>query len=209
MRFVGVDPGKLGGIAFLDAEGHVLELFATPMLSSVRQRRRGRVVVDVTTQVYDLATIAHIFRARADPRLPDRGMFVSVEQLDDLPAFRSRHKGEAPEAMGGGKANHARGQAILWPAMLAAFRIPYLLVRPQEWQRAMMLGFPGKDTKARSVAIARATWPAVSLLRTTLSRVEDDGLADALLMAEYGRRKHLGGAVFASAVRESAGGVRP
>lgn len=206
MLFVGVDPGKLGAIAFLDEGGRVVEVIPTPVVCPASPRRRaGRPDAKKapgSRPRYDLTAIAAIFRSRADVGLPGRGMWVVVEDLRPLPPARKRHKGdEEAEDMGGGFANFSRGQAILWPAMLAAFRIPYELVRPQVWQRAMLLNVPGATTKARSIAAARAQWPHVSLRRSERSRTDDDGIADALNIAEWGRRTRLGGAVFAAARR--------
>ena len=69
-------------------------------------------------------------------------------------------------------------------------------VRPQEWQRVQLAGAPGEDTKAQSIAQAKRLWPAVSLVRPR-GRVESDGIADALHVAQFGRQVHQGGPLFA------------
>jgi hypothetical protein len=193
MLYIGVDPGKLGAIATVDDDGTLRELVPTPMLEGGK--------------LFDLAAIAAFFRTRADPRRPDRGLFVTVEKLQPLPAFRPRVKGAEPEPMGGTVANFNRGVAHGWAWMLAAFRIPHELVRPQEWQRAMLAGVPGTDSKERSIAAAKELWPSASFRRTKASRVDASDLADAALIAEWGRRKHLGGPVFACAVSFGPGQV--
>ena len=68
--------------------------------------------------------------------------------------------------------------------VLASLGIPYETVIPSVWKRAM--GLQGKDKDA-SRALARCYWP-----EAPLSRVKDHGRAEALLIAEYGRRKHEG-----------------
>jgi hypothetical protein len=173
----------------IDEGGQVLEILATPMIAGGK--------------LYDLPAIAAIFRNRADPRRPDRGMFVTVELLQPMPMRFAKKGGRAEDAdanVGGTIANFNRGVAQGWAWMLAAFRIPHELVRPQSWQRTMLAGMPRTTTKEKSIRAAKHNWPGASLLRTARSRKDDDGFADALWLAEHGRRKALGGAIFAGKV---------
>lgn len=192
--FGGVDPGKRGGIALIDERGRVLELMTTPMILVPRPGKSDR-------EDYNIPEIAAFFRERAQPDRPDRGLFVVVERLHPLPG-KFRRKGGAEVAGGGTIANFNRGLAQGWTWMLAAYRIPHVLVLPQVWQRALMAAWDEKaDPKTRSTGMAKRLWPGVSLKRTPRSRTDDDGLAEALLLAEYARRTYQGGAVFAAAAR--------
>lgn len=65
--------------------------------------------------------------------------------------------------------------------LLAGLGIPYETVTPAVWKRKM--GLWGRDKEA-SRALARQYWPTASL-----GRVRDHGRAEALLIAEYGRRE--------------------
>ena len=78
----------------------------------------------------------------------------------------------------------------LWEGILAALSIPHLSVAPQVWKRAILAG-TARD-KPASIAFARALFPGVSLLPTPRCRVPHDGLAEALCLAEYGRRLRIG-----------------
>lgn len=69
--------------------------------------------------------------------------------------------------------------------VLEANGIPYELVTPQKWKREF--GVTGDKNSA--VSVCHRLFPEVSLLRTPKSRKADDGMAEALLMAEYARRK--------------------
>lgn len=60
-----------------------------------------------------------------------------------------------------------------------------LEVPPQTWQAAVLRGFPGLSTKARSVAFVRRVYPAADLLPGK-ARKEHDGVADAVCIAYYG-----------------------
>lgn len=74
----------------------------------------------------------------------------------------------------------------IWQGRLEACGIPYILVTPQKWQKAVFdSGTRGKDRKAMSIAMARRLFPDLS---QDLRRKKDHGRADALLIAEYCRR---------------------
>ena len=66
----------------------------------------------------------------------------------------------------------------LWEGILVALGIPYLIVAPQTWKAVMLRDMP-KDKNAAKLQAARL-WPELGRL--------SDGEAEALLMAEYGRR---------------------
>lgn len=68
---------------------------------------------------------------------------------------------------------------------LASRGIRYELVAPSKWKRAMGLS---KD-KGESRRLAQALYPA---LVSQLRRARDDGRAEALLIAEWGRRERQG-----------------
>lgn len=72
--------------------------------------------------------------------------------------------------------------------LLTANEIPYELVLPRKWKAEF--GLTGD--KQSSVEVAQRLFPKVKLLRTDRCRKPDDGMAEALLLAEYARRK-LGG----------------
>lgn len=68
--------------------------------------------------------------------------------------------------------------------VLVAHRIPFQLVPPQKWKKEYSLG----NDKAQSIAVCKKLFPNVSLLPTARCAKDSDGMAEALLMAEYARR---------------------
>jgi crossover junction endodeoxyribonuclease RuvC len=158
--FAGIDPGKSGALALLDERGEPLELFPVP------------IVVGTGRPEYDLARIAETLHAWRG-----REVFVTIEKQQPLPRKK-----------GGGITNYSRGVSSGWLWMFTALKIPHHLVSPPVWQRRMFEGAPGTDTKQRAIIAAGRLFPGVSLLRTPRSRKPFDGFADALLIAEYGRR---------------------
>jgi hypothetical protein len=75
--------------------------------------------------------------------------------------------------------------------------IRYTEVPAKKWQAEMFegqvniqkTGKTSRDTKAMALVAAKRLFPTVNLLMTKASSVPHDGLVDALLMAEYARRK--------------------
>ena len=70
--------------------------------------------------------------------------------------------------------------------VLAALEIGVQLVPPGTWKKEFSL--IGKD-KAASVAVCKRLFPGVDLRPTEKCKKDSDGMAEALLMAEYARRK--------------------
>lgn len=69
--------------------------------------------------------------------------------------------------------------------VLQANGIAYQLVPPQTWKKEFSLS----SDKAKSIEVCQKLFPKVSLLATDRSRKPSDGIAEAVLMAEYARRK--------------------
>lgn len=71
--------------------------------------------------------------------------------------------------------------------VLGALGVRTELVSPQKWKAAVLAG----TTKDKDAAVAwcRRAYPGVNLLASERCRVAHDGMADALGLAEYGRRE--------------------
>jgi hypothetical protein len=173
---IGVDPGLHGAIAFV-RPGFEPTVVVMPLLDGTERDQ------------YDVTALRTLLDRRSDA-VPCSAI---VERLAPMP-MKFRRKGSAEKIGGGGViANYNRGVAThLVIGLLAGLGIPYTPVLPQVWQREMLADVPGADTKAKSVWLARRLFPSCSLLATPRSRKPHDGLADALLLAEWGRRKLAG-----------------
>lgn len=167
--YIGIDPGKLGAIAVIDDGG--ARIYPMPLIPS---GKKGR-------DEYDLIAIGELVRGWAR-----RDAFVTVEKLQPMPL---KH--------GGTIANYNRGIAAGWAWVLAALGVSHQLVSPQRWQGKMHEGTPAGDTKQRSIIAAQRLFPLVELKASARCRVPSDGFAEALLIAEYGRRTHAGALVAA------------
>lgn len=81
--------------------------------------------------------------------------------------------------------NYGRGYGKI-QSILEILKIPYAEIRPTQWKKEF--GLIKKDKK-QSVTLAKKLFPGAELV-TPRGRLID-GRAEALLMAEYGRRKNL------------------
>ena len=72
--------------------------------------------------------------------------------------------------------------------VLEALEIPYQLAAPQKWKRVFGLS----QDKQQSIDVCKRLFPHVNLLATERSRKPHDGIAEAVLLAEYARRVHSG-----------------
>lgn len=69
--------------------------------------------------------------------------------------------------------------------VLEANGISYQEIRPQRWKKEFGLN----TDKKKSIDVCRHLFPTVSLRRTEKCHTDHDGMAEALLMAEYAKRK--------------------
>ena len=69
--------------------------------------------------------------------------------------------------------------------MLEALGVSYQEVKPQKWKAEFGLN----TDKQKSIEVCKRLFPDVNLKRTERCRKDDDNMAEALLMAEYARRK--------------------
>lgn len=93
--------------------------------------------------------------------------------------------------------------------LLAANKIPYILVQPKEWQKVMwsnadmvvtykqikikdkMVSKKVVDTKATSINAAKRLFPTMDFRKSERAKNIDDNKVDATLMSEYARRMNL------------------
>jgi hypothetical protein len=165
--YVGIDCGLDGALAFL-APSHFdgVAFSDTPTLDTGKGSRR----------TYDIPAMAKILR---DWMSAPGVLIVALEQQQSMPK-----QGVASTFSTG------FGYGV-WQGLLVALGIPYELVHPKAWKKAMMPDAPKE--KEASVLVASRLYPGVAdKLKTERGRALH-GRADALLLAEYMRRRHAGG----------------
>jgi hypothetical protein len=123
--------------------------------------------------VFDRQEFAETMRLLSGERV-----FACVERVGNMPSAGRKQGGTSMFTFGKG--------AGFIEGVLTTMQIPFELALPQTWKKEF--GLIGKD-KAASVEVCQRLFPSVNLLATERSRKPHDGMAEALLIAEYGRRK--------------------
>lgn len=165
MKIIGIDPGKSGAVAVIDASD--VRFFDTPVGDLGGKRR------------YLCAQMADFLRDHA------KDAVAALEHVQAMPSFGDRDEsGKAiRRSMGAASAfEFGRGLGI-WEGILSGLGIPYDLVTPRRW-KAVMLDGMGKEKDAARLR-AMQMFPGVAY---QLARKKDHGRAEALLLAEYRRR---------------------
>lgn len=176
--FVGIDPGLTGAVAII--EGEELEFHDTPVLST-----GTRNVIDAAKCAALLRDIHWDCRMKDGlllPREQHKRLMVTIEKSQPMPPMGKK---DGQTVGHGSIASFSLGYSFgIWIGILAALEIPYQTVAPQTWKALLMKNEPKEKDASRLVA--RRLWPTQT--EEALSRKKDHNRADALLLAEYGRR---------------------
>ncbi len=158
--YIGIDPGLSGGIAALRADGSIIWVRPAPTCASAKGEEM------------DLSLMRFMLTFNDAPASPSRTVIEKVSAM--------------PKQGVSSTFKFGRGYGS-WIGMLAGLQMPFEYATPQAWQKVMLAGLPrGKEA---SVQRAQELFPGVSLLPTERSRKPSDGMAEALLIAEFNRRR--------------------
>lgn len=162
--YLGIDPGKQGAFVVIDENSNVVEKFGTPLVG----------------KEYDRSAIISILKKYPYER-------VGLENPDVI--------------FGVGKSvvaslSHCVG---LIEGMMIGIGVPHIMIKPKEWQKEcwkhikVQKKSDGKtnDTKATSIIAAVNLWPKEDFKITNsgnASKNHNEGMVDAVLVAEYVRR---------------------
>ena len=149
MIYIGIDPGKNGGIAFINSTYNYQLVY--PFSEEVLLRELGACYRD-----YDMRCV--------------------LEKVNAMP-------GQGVVSMFNFGQNYGFIQGVL-----KAYGIPYELVTPQKWKKE----FSCTSDKNTSIEVCKRLFPNVYLKATSRCKKDHDGMAEALLIAEYGRRHYNG-----------------
>lgn len=144
---IGIDPGKSGGIAFINE-------------------------FRIQTFPYSDETLIKCLQKARDWGGHDK-VRVCLEKVNAMP-------GQGVVSM----FNFGKSLGFI-EGVLQAYSIPYQLVPPQKWRKEFSI----TGGKTHSIQVCQKLFPKISLLATPRSRKPHDGMAEALLMAEYAKRR--------------------
>ncbi len=155
---IGIDVGLSGGLAVL---GSKAEVVPTPTLAATKTRR-----------AYDVPGMVNLLRGYGAT-----DVLAFLERVPVNPGPGILRLASLMEGFG------------LWKGILSTVRMPFVLVSAHEWQKVLLKGYPTNDYKERkssSVLAAKQLYPTVNLVLDGCKKPHD-GMADALLIATYGR----------------------
>jgi hypothetical protein len=165
--YIGIDNGKDGALVVLSLSGQIVEKHKTPLFkASIKGgKKQGR-------DEYNIRAMRELLFQYKNNSL------VCIEKAQAMPA-----------AMGGSAANYQRGLSFgLWQGILVGLEIPYEVSTPQAWMKIMLAGINVEDTKQASVIAAQRLWPKEDWRRSERAKIADNGMTDAALIGEFGRR---------------------
>lgn len=165
MIYIGIDPGLHGAVAVIE------ELPIEWGADAILIKDTPILVVDNKNKS-DMSGMAEVLRPYFER--PEKSTVI-MESVHSMPKQGVASSFTFGEGFG------------IWKGIIAAFQLPLELVSPQRWKKAM-LADQGKEKDASRFK-AMQLFPSVA---DQLKRVKDDGRAEALLLAEYGRRLRKG-----------------
>ena len=156
MIYIGIDPGKNGGIACI-------------------QKVEDKQIIEIAP--YSDENIVGLLN-KCDLASDINGEEIKcvLEKVNAMP-------GQGVVSMFNFGQNYGFIQGVL-----RAYRIPYELVPPQKWKKE----FSVTSDKNTSIEVCKRLFPTVNLKATDRCKKDHDGIAEALLIAEYGRRHYNG-----------------
>ena len=169
---LGIDPGLDGGIVRLSPEGSLVGKWIMPTIDAVKKKAKGKTS---KSRSLDLAALSNIMNQNSDVK------HCYMESVSARP-------GQGVSSMF--KFGRVFGNL---ESMLVAHKIAHTLVTPPAWTKIMHKGLDKSlEPKKRSQIIFNRLFPAIDLRKSERAIKPHDGLLDALLIAEYGRRDILG-----------------
>lgn len=153
MIIAGIDPGLAGAIAFFNTETRDLIVRDMPTLAIARGKQRREIDPHALAALFWRAHCGHAFVETAWPR-PRDGAVAGFRGGDGYGVIRG---------------------------VLAAVGVPYTMVAPQRWKRALDVAADKDAARARASQLLPAAadkWP----------RKKDHGRAESALLCLYGVR---------------------
>ena len=159
---IGIDPGMTGGICIREMNTNEIELMVMPTKGTVR-----------FTKLIDTEAIAEMFtEIRSEIKM------IYLEEI-----FAMSTQGSASMLSFG----RGWGQIL---GVIHTLKLPYYIVRPQEWQKYVLPKGKAGTTKLRALQAAEKMFPHVELRSSERAKLAHEGKVDALMISEFGVRHY-------------------
>ncbi len=164
MNYIGIDNGITGGLAAIRGDGKPIWLKPMPI-----QRTKKGNEIDV----------------RAVKNWLD-GVLLIHDTTETIVVIEEPAGSKFPKM-----ASSMAGSFHAIRTVLELMGLAYERVTPQAWQKVMLGKLPKGQTKIAALTRARSLFPKQSWLETPRCTKPHDGMVDAALIAEFGRRNNL------------------
>lgn len=167
MVIIGIDPGKTGAIAMISEDGNYC-IVDTPILKidTGKKTKSGNPKINTEYLVSEMVKELSLFKFEHEET------HVFIEKVHAMPDQGVTSMFDMGYGLGA------------WHGIITALGFPLHEITPQAWKKSMMSGM-GKEKDA-SVYKAQQIFPKAKLLGPKGAKLH--GRADALLIAEYGKR---------------------
>lgn len=160
--FIGIDPGKTGGVVIVGTNGDIQDKLTMPL---------------VADKEVDFGIIYNFLEPVAQQSM------ALLEKVGAMPKQGVTSMFNFGQTYGGLKA--------ILQILANKYDTPWALVTPQSWQKSLHEGVDkSMDAKKRSLMAFQRLYPGIDLRASNRCKIPHSGLVDALLIAEYGRRKY-------------------
>lgn len=164
---LGIDPGITGGLGWVSWDGKQRGVSDAP---------RAAVATTANRKYDQVVMVQMVKKAIADNKGRRLRAAAAMELVHTMP-------GDGVV----GSFSFGFGFAM-WQGILATLEVPVRFVDPRRWQKEMGME-PTNDRRQRKTNSRLAAMKFFPELRELFCRVKDDGRAEALIMAEWLRRK--------------------
>ena len=171
--YIGIDVGKLGAIAIIRPSGEI-DTYKMPMIKTE----------------LDYHGLGRLIREECEATSTEEGVHISFEKLGVIFGTSKQTAWSMGEQSG----------AIEMICICQG--IPYTKVRAIDWQKTIYQGLteitkpsktgkrPVRDTKAMALMAIKRLFPEQKLTFGVVATKPNEGLIDAVLIAEYARRNN-------------------
>lgn len=196
-----IDPGIDGAIIIIDGNGKNPLMWVMPS-NEIKLKAKTKQGNPKIHHALDLGRIRRILIGTEGEEERDRvdHVFIEKQQPMTKPQMSRCPRCGIPVAMTQAQGiistfNTGRNVGLL-EGMVAGLNIPYTLVPALTWHAKMFKGVMGSDSKAKALVVAEQLFPGVDKRRSVKGRIPHDGICDALVLGEFGRRALSGSSDF-------------
>jgi hypothetical protein len=162
---IGIDGGQNGAIVIIDSTGHIISKTLMPVIKSVTSRTE-----------YDIVQIKLILK-QIQILYNDHKIIAGLERVQITPVAGKNAVASMFLCYG------------IFQGILSALDISYQVFRAVDWQKEILMGIAGTDTKQKSIIWCKRKYPNESFKATERCTKDHDGICDALCIANYSNVK--------------------